>query len=352
MKRLANIELLRGVLMLMVVLVHLTGNSILNANTPLPHTELNWIISNIIDSFCYPAVNCFILISGYFGMRPTFKKFLKLDLPVVMYGILLFVLLGNYGTGTLLQSLFPVIMKQYWFLVGYVLLMLTAPLINIFVEKVSKNEFYVALILPVFLFVIIPSFTPICFADARGMDFVNFTLLYMIGRYMKVYGKQWSGKFGFTLYIVSTLLILICTLLFAYKLGINNGWKSRFYAYNNILVYFQAIGLLIWALKWRINERASKVINYLSPSFFYIYIIHEAPLLKPYMYQILHFEDYYYSHFFSPYLLLSAISIFVASLAIDILLRRIMLGRVIDSASELGDKLYNKSVVIIASKMP
>jgi len=148
MNRQSNIELLRGVLMLMVVFVHLTGNGVLKASSPIPYTETNWIIANLIDAVCYPAVNCFILISGYFCMKPTFLKFLKLEIPVIMYQLILVFAVGGTSWGVII-SFIPVVSKSYWFLTGYAILMLLAPILNNAVETMSLRDFRRILILPV-----------------------------------------------------------------------------------------------------------------------------------------------------------------------------------------------------------
>lgn len=115
MKRQANIELLRGLLMLMVVLVHLTGNGILSDTTPLSYTENNWIIANIIDAICYPAVNCFILISGYFGLHPTVKKYLGLEIPVIIYGFIAYLLFNRSTVGGQFMRFYPYFLRAIGF---------------------------------------------------------------------------------------------------------------------------------------------------------------------------------------------------------------------------------------------
>ena len=140
MKRHPGIELLRGVLMLMIVLVHLTGNGVLLADSPIPYTESNWLWANIIDSICYPAVNIFILISGYFGIRLSLEKVLKLDIPVIFYSVVLFLILGSFSLGGTLTATFPILSKEYWFLTSYFLLMLVSPLLNAIIESRSQGE--------------------------------------------------------------------------------------------------------------------------------------------------------------------------------------------------------------------
>lgn len=334
MNRQSNIELLRGVLMLMVVLVHLTGNGVLACDTPIPFTETNWLIANLFDSLCYPAVNCFILVSGYFGLRPTFRKFLKLDIPIVVYGILLWLLFDRHLSGGV-RYCFPVLSHSYWFLKEYVLLFLAAPIINVFIENLNRRQFESVLTIAIFLFIVIPSLSVsrLGFADSRGMDFFSFSILYMIGRYIKLMNVHFSKKTAILLYCVCSALIFVLTVILAYCFGVNKGWKSPFYAYNNIFVYIQAISLFFIFKNLRLNEKWSHIINWLSPSFFYIYIIHESPDIHIRLYGWIRSADFFFSNLFVLHLLFSALSIFFICLIIDIA-RRIIIGRLIDNIVE------------------
>jgi surface polysaccharide O-acyltransferase-like enzyme len=73
--RQSNFELLRGVLMFMVVGLHVTGLGLLWRDSPTPLGSINFISGNLIESFFSMAVNCFVLISGYWGIRASFKNY-------------------------------------------------------------------------------------------------------------------------------------------------------------------------------------------------------------------------------------------------------------------------------------
>lgn len=341
MKRQANIELLRGLLMLMVVLVHLTGNGILSDKNPLAHTEHNWIIANIIDAICYPAVNCFILISGYFGLRPTIKKFLKLEIPIILYGFIAFMLI-NRSTEGAIHAFFPVLSKSYWFFTSYFMLLLVAPFLNAFVDSAERKQFKLALLLAAFLFIIIPSFSPFRLAESRGMDFVGFSLMYLIGRYIGKYELRFSSKVGWIVYLCATVICFSLTLSLAYVFDINRGWKSPFYAYNCVLVVIQSVALFYIFKNVRINEKWSKIINYLSPSFFFVYIIHENPEIHARLYLWISLEVAQYSESFICHTLGWAIIIFVACVLIDILLRRFLFSKIVDMLVAKCDKCVEK----------
>lgn len=106
-ERESNIELLRGVLMFMIVCVHLTGNGVLNGDNPIAVGNTNWVYANIIDGLFYCCVNTFVLITGYFGLRASFKKYISLDIPVIMYSLMAVVLFENYELKSVLGGHSP-----------------------------------------------------------------------------------------------------------------------------------------------------------------------------------------------------------------------------------------------------
>ena len=341
MKRQANIELLRGILMLMIVLVHLTGNGVLSDTDPINFAETNWIMANIIDAICYPAVNCFILISGYFGIKPTIKKFLNLEIPVIVYGIIAYVLFDRNSFGGAIHAVLPVLSKSYWFFTSYFMLLLAAPFLNDFVDKASRKNHRIAVLIALLFFVLIPSFSPFRLSEARGMDFVFFSVLYLIGRYLGKYNLHLSLKHSMLTYTFTTILCFSLTMILAYQFGINRGWKSPFYAYNNILVLLQSIGLFYIFKNIKVDEKWDRVINYLSPSFFFTYIIHENPKVHFLLYGWIGSESVYYSTNFILHTIGWSMVIFITCILIDIVIRRLIFLKIIDNNVNMLDKVLN-----------
>ena len=74
----SNIELLRIVCMLMVVVLHFNNNGANTGivNMPSVLTErLTW--GFLVEVLCIVAVNCFVLVSGYFGINLKVRSILK-----------------------------------------------------------------------------------------------------------------------------------------------------------------------------------------------------------------------------------------------------------------------------------
>ena len=71
-KRMANYELLRIVAMIMVVILHFLSRSDNLINLDLPLNGVR-ILGTLLETFCLVAVNTYVLLSGYLGIRSSFK---------------------------------------------------------------------------------------------------------------------------------------------------------------------------------------------------------------------------------------------------------------------------------------
>ena len=71
-KRDNNLDLLRIISMLMVVCLHTVGWGGLVEGALVPGTA-NWYLGNAMQTLSLQAVNCFVLISGYFLCTAKFR---------------------------------------------------------------------------------------------------------------------------------------------------------------------------------------------------------------------------------------------------------------------------------------
>lgn len=139
-ERQPNFELLRIVLMLFIIAGHITMYS--GKLKDLGTTD--YYISNFLRSFTVVAVNAFVLLTGYFGTIRNWKKLIKLDLRVCFYTWVGLSVAVTFGIHTIsltkdIQLLFPVIMKQYWYVTIYFVLCILSPYLNVFLESISEK---------------------------------------------------------------------------------------------------------------------------------------------------------------------------------------------------------------------
>ena len=143
----SNIELLRIILMIMIITHHLLvgpANLKLMKSSMLNIDILN-IIKVLLNSFVIISVNCFIFISGYYGIKFRSSKIINLIMQAIFYSIVISIIfmifLGkNITINELIFIIVPI--NMWWFLTCYIALMVFAPYIIILVDSINKFKMY------------------------------------------------------------------------------------------------------------------------------------------------------------------------------------------------------------------
>lgn len=276
-KRQSNFELLRIICMLFIICGHIIGSHE-RATNILDGDE---IIRVFYNSFTCVGVNAFVLISGYFGI--TFKKdrLLKLIFQTFFYSVVLLLISIAIGWHSFdikkdIGAFLPIISIQYWFISTYVVLYIISPLLNISIDSISSNTFKKILIVGFIIFYVWPTFS--CLTNSRqfigdeGMGIVNFSYLYLLGRYLRLhYIQNRSPYFYLSGFLISGFILFICT--FSISLIIGNGFSSLF-ACNTIFIFF---GSLFLFLSFKKIQLHSNLINFMAKSCLAVYLIHYNP---------------------------------------------------------------------------
>lgn len=111
-KRQSNIELLRIVSMLLVMLLHV-GYALTNHI----HSQIDNILHVSSEAATIICVNVFVLISGWFGIKFSFKGIAKFLFQVIFLALLTFVVLVLLGKATLTIEC----MALYFWYIQYIL---------------------------------------------------------------------------------------------------------------------------------------------------------------------------------------------------------------------------------------
>ena len=164
-----------------------------------------WTIIGL-KSISIVCVNCFVLITGYFLSKShvNYKKLIRLWIQVEMYSVGIYLFLCFIpGTGidfnvkTLITQMFPILTNQYWFFTDYLLLMIFIPLLNIFIQNVSKREYKKILLVLFITFSILPTFNIFGdpFGTNKGCSVIWFIFVYLVAAYLREYSvpkKRWG----------------------------------------------------------------------------------------------------------------------------------------------------------------
>ena len=143
----------------------------------------------LANGFCIVAVNAFVLISGYFGIRPSKRKVLALLLAMLFYTLLFttgYYLMRGDLEACGLQPAAPVA-RRYWFLTDYFFLLCFAAPLNLFFERCGRREtglFVLSLL-------VISSYFGFVWGHAGQYERLyplQFIMLYALGRYVRIGG--------------------------------------------------------------------------------------------------------------------------------------------------------------------
>ena len=261
--------------MLLIVLLHTTYASFGYPDT-LNQTN---ILILIFSSLSIYAVDVFILISGYFGVKPKKKSIVNLLFICFFACICRIIVDLFFGNFSLSKLLF--ISRSNWFIISYLGLLIVSPILNTYIELASKKQF--AILISGFFcytiyFSIFPRQADIEPGFNNGCSLIWFIEVYLIGRYLKLYGLPVIlRKYSAILLALSIIVIFLGQIAFV-KLGYINrlAWWG---AQNQPLVLLAALSL--FAQFFRINI-TSNCVNWIAQSTLMVLLIHSPVLTKNY----------------------------------------------------------------------
>lgn len=317
--RLSNFELLRIIAMFMIIAVHadywILGIPSIEEFEVAP---IGTITRIFIEQLTVVGVNIFVLISGWFGIRPSTKSFLSLCFQVIFY------LLGVYVIGIVfgftqfsIKQLAQCFLftHSYWFVKAYIALLIMAPILNKFIESVNKKTFATTLVL-LYGFQFVYGWINSEVWIAQGYSAFSFIALYLLARYVRLYNKNWmmSPKLGLAIYIYSSILATLLGILgTCYDLPIIT---TLMVSYVSPLVVAGSIGLLLQFSNLAISY--SPKINFIARSTFAVYLF-PCFYISDYIYKYLFISIYndYYGITVIGLIFVILIALYLISIAID-----------------------------------
>lgn len=247
-ERNSNLELLRIVCMVFIVLHHFLlysafpeyGKDVVNGSA------LSLGAAQLLNGFLCVAVNCFVLISGYFGIKFKVKKLFSLYLMCVFYGLIGYLChlwLGGYhvGRSILNHTLFVFSHGRWWFINCYLVLFFMAPFLNKAISSLSKKSYLSCLLLFTVLNVYFGFFWGQDHFNQYGYSAAQFVYLYLIGGYIKRFAgadfirknrQKWACGFALLSIIIGLTAIIL------HRTG-HSCLKA--YYYNNPLVLCSSV---------------------------------------------------------------------------------------------------------------
>ena len=325
-----GIDLLRVISMLGVVVLHVMGHG---GVLKLCQTPLKFSLAWLLEILAFPAVNCFVLISGYIGYRggkvfPKLKNILSLFFTVLFYSVVIggvFMALGlrEFSVEEVLKCLQPTTKGTYWFFSSYVGLFLLSPFINMLVHRSNLKQAVIFLL--VFFTFSLVSVRQDTFDLLDGYSVIWMALVYAVGGILKKYDlTKLFSRWVWLLLVVAAWLVTWATKVGFYYSTVPF-WQEQhgnLVNYTSPTIVLMAIGLLAVFSSVRFSV-GQKVLSFFSVSAFSVYLIHDNPFVrKTVVAQIRHMVG----DLHSLWLALSVVGFVVGIFIVCILLDKVRIG--------------------------
>lgn len=308
-----GIDLLRCVAMALVVMLHTLSRSGLLDNTPTH--SLKYEVMWAMEIVAYCAVNVFIIISGYVGLKSRFKlsRILLLWLQVVFYNVLLTLIVsavnGSFDKATIIKAFLPVSTDAYWFFTQYFLLCFIMPFVNMAILhfKPKQNVFLLSIILfftsvaPMIYSLLklarIDYFNCNLFLENNGYSILWLTIVYTVGCVLRQlndcgYLKKLNSFICFIVFVS----IDAVTWAIHYAVVSEKAPDAHNFAisYTSPFVLFAGVFMVLCFSNLKVGKVSSKIIEFAGSSAFAVYLIHSQeavyPIFKDNVEPILHYR--------------------------------------------------------------
>lgn len=277
-KRQSNMELLRILAMFLVLLVHANYFSLGSPNIhQIQNESLDAILRIFFEAISIVCVNVFILISGWFGIKPTFKGLSNFIYQCLffltgLYMITIFIGVNEISLHGIAGCIFATPLN--WFIKAYLLLYLLSPVLNAFIRTTSQRTFKLVLI-SYFAFTCTYGWIGSAAFMNDGYTTLFFIGLYLLARYSRIYTPNWVQYSSFTYFaIYFACVAFVTSVSFLVPYFGARDVPYNLYSYISPTTIIGALALLLCFAKIKIQNR---FINWCGKSCFAVFLMHVSP---------------------------------------------------------------------------
>lgn len=284
MKRASNIEFLRILSIIFIVSHHLayfTGYiESDNCTTRL--------ISQAFNIWAYIGVNCFFMISGWFGLsqKKIATKLLKTYMVVWFYAVLILLIFvisipEKVTFAEIIKSLLPITFSRWWFITTYFGMMVLSPFIIILINSLSKKKYVALMSICGSMLLVIHTVTTAspyysnlfiaCFYYMFAIGLKKHNILF-VSPWKKIVKVRWFIASAIGIYISTVVFWIISMYVPAAAEGIN-----FLTGIDTITIFVSSVILFGVIIGFPFHE--NRMVNFLGHHTLAIYIIQSNPLV-------------------------------------------------------------------------
>lgn len=246
------------------------------------------------------AVSCvdlFALLSGYLGLRSTFKpsKIVGLWVQVVFTGAVV-VLCGRFlggwsmGLKDLLKVALPIMGNEYWYFTQYFFLFFLMPFFNLGLNNLSRRSLMIVLGALIVFGVVLPAVNPSCgdtFRMSNGFSCLWLSVCYLVGGMMRRVEGETTARRGRRALSWLVAVVVVAAIAALVRL------PGKCF-YNSPFVLAIAVCLFMACLRFRFSAAwIKRMLAWTAPCSFGAYLWLCQPLLLDRMTGMLKFVNDY-----------------------------------------------------------
>lgn len=293
-KRNSNIELLRIISMLMIIMHHFYLYGGMNTCTQIP--------ARLFGEFIYMGGKIgaftFVVITGYYSCDQVFKVngVLKTWFAAFSYSLIIgsmaVLIFKSYDGGIfdVIKCFFPVLSNQYWFITAYMGMCFLAPFINFVISKMSNSQLIYLAFIMVSMFSVIPTITVLFNPFANTL--LIFLTYYVLGALLKKIRINVDCKM---IFLLTGSIFLI---FFVHMIGYFVGGKVEKYAHwisGNYSFMIMIVVIALFKIVSSMKPRYFKCVNKIATSVIGVYLIHDSDFIRDslwnYVQRIMNYSD-------------------------------------------------------------
>jgi len=311
-ERFSNFELLRLFSIFLIQTMHIIG--------PIHnHPDMSFMniqIESLVNIIGNTGVTCFVLLSGWFGIKRDIGKFFNLLIVSIVYSMLTAACLSGGDIKSILMSAWGILCYKNWFIGCYFVLMFIAPWLNESVDKGDRDSIRKLLATLIIAIGLIQTLThapngSVVFWHGKCIAWI--VTLYLTGRYLRRYHPD-----GPSTATAAKMMLTPMGFLFLFRFSVSllparfSGLRDYLSGDSSPLIMLEAIGIFYMFKSLNIK---SGTINYMAKSVFPIYLMGGAiALLDKHIY---HISDNSGSMMLSLLIVADAATIMLAATVID-----------------------------------
>lgn len=315
--RKSNLELMRIVAMFFIVLHHYVVSSGVVSYFDYENPTHNLYLLRVLGAWGKPAINAFVLITGYFMCTGSSSiwKFFKILFVWLFYSTAVFCIFALFGrqevtVGNVVRVLFALFFGvDHEFTPSFLWFYLGIPFYNQLITNLSKKQMYLLVLLMCALFVVPATF----FQNRQVFHHVFWYIaMYFVGAMIRKYPLWWMDNNYVCLPLLMGSLSLV-TFALCGRL-VNDSFMMKIFANvcnvnESCLLMSLIVGCLVFLVFKNINMGCHVWINRFASTMFGVLCIHAAsdPMRK-WLWNDCCRVGGAYSFFSAAYLLLHALS--------------------------------------------